>query len=166
MATIQQYSQALLDCVYVTLSEAGVPPCTHYLTASPTPAIDSCCLCGNGADGQLWVAFIGSAPRDPFRGQPCGRDFTFEFRIGLTRCTATVDDAGNPPTPAQIQAAAEKMYRDRALVLKAITCCWTEQFDFDAEQWAVGEMETMPNQGGCQVFVQQVLLRSPDCSTC
>lgn len=160
------YAQALLDCTYVTLTEAGFPPCTHYLAASPTPAIDNCCICSNGSDGQLWVSLVSTQPRDPFRGQPCGRDFQVEFTIGLTRCTASLKDDGAPPTPAEIQAAAEKMYRDRDLVLKAITCCFAEEFDLDPEQWAIGQFSSLPNQGGCQVFTQGLLLRTSDCSQC
>lgn len=160
------YAQSLLDCSLVGLDDAGFPPCKAFLSPSPNPAWDDCCVCRNGGEGQLWVALNNSQPRDPFRGQPCGRDFQVLYTIGLTRCTPVIHDDGSAPSAAELTAAAEKMYRDQALLLQAVTCCFTEQFDLDPEQWAIGELEIFPNQGGCQGFQLSVLVRTPNCSPC
>ena len=109
---------------------------------------------------------LSSQPVNPFYGQPCARDFTVTFRIGLTRCAHTLDSQGVPPSPAEIDSDAAKMYRDQRLLLAALTCCFPELFDLDPAEWALGAFEVQPVQGGCLFVTQDLLVRSSLCSDC
>jgi hypothetical protein len=166
MPTLQEYAQGLLDCMVVVLAEANAPACTYFLAPSPNPPFDNCCEGPGNCEGQGWVSLLQSQPVNPFFGQPCGRDFLITFRMGLTRCAHTVSSDFAPPTPEQITQDAEKMYRDRALLLKAVTCCWTSEFDLDPQEWSIGEGEILPVQGGCMGQLLSVQLRSAECSDC
>ena len=161
------YGQYLLDCVEITLTEAGAPPCSAFLAPSPTPPLDNCCLCGTNKDGQLWVSLTESVALNPFIGQPCGRQFRTVFRVGLTRCAHTVQDDGTAPTSSQIQSDAEKIYRDQTLLLKAITCCWADgELDLDPTQWAIVSSNVLPVQGGCMGQTVDVAVDLSLCSDC
>lgn len=165
MPSLKDYSQSLLDCSLVALDEAGAPPCKEFLSPSPTPPWDDCCTCRNG-DGQLTVSVVSAQPVTPFRGQPCGRQFRISFRILLTRCTPTVNETGEFPSPAQLNAAADKMFRDREALFKAVTCCWAEMFDLDVTQWSLGPFSVLEPAGGCQGISLDVQLEDTLCSDC
>lgn len=166
MPTLQAYAQGLLDCAVVTLAEGDAPVCKSFLAPGPTPAMDDCCECSNGGEGSLWVSYVTSEAVNPFYGQPCGRQFTVTFRIGLTRCAHTVTESG-VPTAAELDADAAKIYRDRRLLLKAVTCCWADEtFDLDPGEWAIGTGQVLPVQGGCLGQTLEVLLRTSECSDC
>jgi hypothetical protein len=165
--TLHEFATGLLDCAVVTLDEANAPVCRAFLAPGSLPSFDNCCLCGNGnAEGQLWVALVQSNPVNPFYGSPCARDFTITYRMGITRCAHTLDDMGNPPTPAQLDEDAAKIYRDRALLIKAVTCCFANEFDLDPQEYAIGSGEINPVQGGCLSQTLEVLVRSAECSDC
>lgn len=167
MPTLHDFASGLLDCAVVTLDEAGFPACKAFLAPGPLPAMDDCCECQNGGEGSLWVSYVSSQAVNPFYGQPCGRQFTVTFRIGLTRCAHTLNDNGSPPSAAELDADAAKIYRDRRLLLKAVTCCWADEvFDLDPGEWAIGAGDVLPTQGGCLGQTLEVLLRTSECSDC
>lgn len=165
MPSLKDYSQFLLDCSLVALSEAGARPCKEFLSPSPNPPWDDCCTCRNG-DGQLTVSVVNAQPITPFRGAPCGRQFRITFRILLTRCTPTINDSGAFPSVAQLNAAADKMFRDREALFKAVTCCWAEFYDFDVTQYSIGPFTVMEPAGGCQAITLDVQLDDTLCSEC
>jgi hypothetical protein len=108
------------------------------------------CDCG----GQLWirvVSIVGAAALSEPAGQPCAGMYQIRCGIGIVRCAHTVDDEGNPPTPAEMTADALQTFQDRADIIQGILCCIAPCIDEDYSMGTLRIEDWLPvgPQGGC-----------------
>lgn len=90
----------------------------------------------------------------------CGEPWlVIVFTLSLTRCVPVGDDAGNPPSVADLSVAAAQLSRDMNLVRPAVLCCLSEVYD--ANQifaFQLGAMEIVGPSGGCAGFDMTIMI--------
>lgn len=86
-----------------------------------------------------------------------------EYVVTILRCVPVQDDAGNPPSIADLEAAAMLDLADRAAVLRAVSCCLSDlerglpRFMLMQQQLAVG------GEGMCAGSETHVFVGLPAC---
>lgn len=154
-----QYLDTLHDCFALALVDADAAPCRLSKVPTPVPALDLCCECGDGEEGQAWVSMSRVVPTgDLQRGHPCATMYEVTFRLGLSRCVPMMDDDGNAPSAEELNLATDKQMRD-FLILRAAACCWAENLKLPNGGWRYGDYLSAPASGGCQVSTLDVIAR-------
>lgn len=105
--------------------------------------------CGNGREGQLWVA-LQPTPAPATQGAAgagCAR-FTLTGQIGITRCAAPPTSDLQPPEPGAVEANAVQQVLDADRIADALLCC-PELDREDRARIAVGGWQPIDTQGGC-----------------
>lgn len=154
--------QDLLDCLTVTLTDCDAAACRYFLSSAPSPAWDDCCDCGDG-EGQAWVALQSIAPgQNGASVTPCGFEYIATVQVGVLRCAATLDDAGNAPSAETLTAEALSVWRDAALVRESVLCCF-EDLHPDRGDYEMGSWAPFQPQGGCTGGAQTLTIRFTDC---
>lgn len=119
---------AILEEARLALAEN--PPARVELTPGLLPAWDDCCA------GQLYLRVIEIYPTAGVgaafpaidssqrgAGLACAvKLMAVHIGLGVIRCAHTVDDNGNPPTPAEVTADASEMLDDMSALLDVIVC--------------------------------------------
>jgi hypothetical protein len=150
----------LLDCLCARLADTvGGPVCV----CTPIPgdqAIADYCSAGPGGVGQAWVrlarVFMTRQFPQPVTTAPCPDGFwAADYELGVLRCAATLDEQGNPPSPAALAGVAARVVDDAAAVMETAQCCLPGGLPRIVGDWR-------PMQGGgctggtCTVTVQLV----------
>jgi hypothetical protein len=157
--TLGRYLDMLHSCFALALLEAEAAPCRLSKVPTPVPALDLCCECGDGEEGQAWVSMNRVSPiGDDQRGSPCATIYEVTFVLGLSRCVPTLDEEGNAPGADELNAATDKQMRD-FLLMRAAACCWADNLDLPNGKWRYGEWVAQPASGGCQVSTLTVFAR-------
>lgn len=108
-------------------------------------AWDDCC------EGQVWVRLISLTPSgNPANSRnqltPCGvLMWTATIGVGVLRCAATLDDAGNAPSPALLNADTLQMTQDMINIAEALQCCLAPQLG----KLSMTRWDPLGPNGGC-----------------
>lgn len=155
--------RAVLDCVCTGLT---LPPCRCYATAGE-PVIDQCCECleseavtGVPGEGEATVSLVSlfDADVNGVEGiahatvlHPCrGGTQAANIVVSLSRCHPTLDATGDPPDPAELDAAATQAHTDAQEMRTALACCPTGPLQINS----IGTIRGP--EGGCIVVVADV----------
>jgi hypothetical protein len=159
-------AKGLRDALYVKMAECDAKPCRISLSPTSATPIDVCCDCGDG-DGQAWVSIINAVPKfsEASGFTPCGFETEFLFVIGISRCSPSIDDLGNPPSAEDLNEATEKVTLDFQIMRAAIALYVTEE-DVDKQMYRYGRYDVHPVRGGCQVSTHELYLNLGVCSPC
>jgi hypothetical protein len=104
-------------------------------------AWDACC------DGQLSFQIVSMIPKySERRGAslktPCSVDWwAVTVRVDMLRCTPTINDAGQPPTPEAITRSGMQLTSDLGQLVRA--------FQTRDEVYDVGQWQPIGPDGGC-----------------
>lgn len=130
-ADITPILQSVLSAASSALNEEHRSPARVEMTPGTLPAWDDCC------DGQLYLRVIEVYPtagkNSPFpqidvsqsgaAGSACSiHALAVHIGLGVIRCAATVDDAGNSPTTVAVTSDAVLMLDDMATLLDVLVC--------------------------------------------
>lgn len=136
-------AQDLLDCV-----ELDPIACRTVIHPGPNVPFDVCSKGASGSDGQLWVSVDAITPGWPQpAGTPtsCTQQLTVTWSLGVVRCAATVDDAGQAPPATAVAADQAQQMADADALWTAVACCWpTSGRDLIIDRW-----DAIPPDGGC-----------------
>lgn len=126
-------------------------------------AWDACC------DGQLWTRLIELAPMGASTNTsftsasvnaPCGvLMWQAVVGVGVLRCAAVVNDAGDAPTPAVLTAEALAVTQDAADLAAALQCCLAPQ----VSKLRMVRWDPLGPEGGCVGGEWQVTLLVDNC---
>ena len=161
-------AERLLACLCERLIDTVAGPacvcCLYHGTTVPMDYCDSVSAEGNG---QAWVRVnriypAGARfPVQSFEVTPCKiPSWGVELVMGVYRCVAVLDDAGNPPTCDQITADATKLLSDAAAMRLAAVCCFPEGADTIA---VVGDYQPLGPQGGCAGGALSITVQFCEC---
>lgn len=165
---VMPLAERLLDCLCALLEgSVGGPVCHCCVYPGRQVPVDYCCDCPTGGEGQAWVRVeriyptSGRFPARATRPEPCGGGgaWAVELVMGVYRCVATLDDAGNPPPCDRIFADAEKLLSDAAVMRAAASCC----FPTGETESVPGDYEPLDSDGGCGGGVMSLLVRFDEC---
>lgn len=171
MDAVWDTASAILDCVHATLAEtdAGAPARRCVVPGSEV-AWDEC-ECG----GQLTVHVLRTYPSDsfpllkisgPFTG-PCQAVYTVaEYVVTVLRCTPTLHDNGDPPTCAELSAAAHTDQQDRWAVRRGVSCCFANDDPRVLRPMLLQEQLAVGALGACAGSEQHVFVGHPNCLDC
>lgn len=164
-----EMAERLLTCAHQQLAEtdAGAPP--YFYVATGAEIAWDTCECG-----QLTVHMVRAYPSDNFPVlkqvgpfNRCEAQLTVaEYVVTILRCGPTSGDRGEPPTPAEMNAAARTDHSDRWAVRRGVACCLESddprvpQYVLIQEQLAVGD------QGQCMGSELRVFVGFPNCEPC
>lgn len=143
----------LLGHVIGRLDGGDASVCRSFVAPGTVAPWDTCCDC-TGGEGQAWTLAERVYPTQPFPQQDTGAQrcrpvqYAAEVVVGVLRCAVTVDDHGNPPLAQAVTADADKVSRDRDLMLAALLCDWLGDDD-DPGTFRLGEWTPLGPQGGC-----------------
>jgi hypothetical protein len=126
-------------------------------------AIDSCC------EGQAWVRIVRTYPVLPGEfpngrgsaldeGADPGVFWAVEMGAGTARCAPSPDDAGIPPTAAQLERSASELADDAGRVRRTVLC-ELQKLPTVESVW-IGEQSSVGPSGGC--VGQEVLVAGDD----
>lgn len=169
-----EVAQDLLDCVVDRLnvptgspSVTGAP--THQHVAVGEVVWDNCCDGTNGdIGGQVWVQVDSVFPsRNPplpdVAPVACATtSFVMAARVGILRCWPTMNDRGEPPTAATLEAASHGMLFDVAALIEGLVCCARSQ-DLDL---VIGQSSFLGPEGACIGAEVPVTVVLGPCVTC
>ncbi|MDG4796953.1 hypothetical protein [Micromonospora sp. WMMD1082] len=143
----------LRELVGEALTDAlGGTPAVCAVVPGRDVAIDSCC------DGQAWVRIVRTYPVLPAefpggRGTPLdsgadpGAFWAVELGAGSARCAPTIDDAGQPPTAAELERSAAELADDAGRIRRSVL---GELLNAgEAEAVWIGEQSSVGPSGGC-----------------
>jgi hypothetical protein len=147
----------------------GGPPATVAVVPGRDVAIDDCCA------GLAWVRIVRVFPSDPgefpnartaaVTADGClgGLYWAVELGVGSARCAPTEDDAGVPPTGAELEASAFALADDAGRIRRAVLCGLPGLEEVD--EVAIGEQTNVGPSGGCvgQELLVTVLTRACVC---
>jgi len=130
----------------------GGTPAVVSVVPGRDVAIDSCC------EGQAWVRIVRTYPVDPGEfpngrgsaldeGADPGVFWAVELGAGSARCAPTIDDAGNPPTAAQLERSAAELADDAGRIRRTVLCEMQKLPAVEAV-W-IGEQSSVGPSGGC-----------------
>lgn len=138
----------LLACLGTALGGTVAGPVGALMLAPGASATADYCCSESGTNGQGWVRLAGITPilaannqTYPAYGSCAGNRWTVQVEMGAYRCAPVSDDHGNPPSPAELTAAAEVLADDAAAMRRAI-CCLTS-----LPRWADGPDELAYTRG-------------------
>lgn len=116
----------ILEQARLGLSDAGAEPGRVVLAPGVQEVWDDCC------EGQLYIRVIDVFPTATFpqfdpaqqgANLACAiKMLNYHIGLGVVRCAATVNDAGEAPSAAQVSADGSVMVEDLQTLLKVITC--------------------------------------------
>lgn len=145
--------QAVLTCAETQLDAHGRGVGRVLLSSGDAPAWDDCC------EGQLWVRLITMFPTgNPFplpdvRAGSCKPTMLGStLGVGVLRCAAVVDEAGNAPAADTITNEALGATADAMIVLEALKCCvgdLTDDQTSNALAIMLGTWTPLGVEGGC-----------------
>lgn len=157
---------ALEVAAYNAVKVNGAPE-RHGVYGGQAVIEDDCCK------GQLYVEWQRSWPSVRFP-QPQGpNDLNLTdpniravatYKIGIFRCSPTQDDDQNPPTSAEIDAAAQTFFKDQFALLGGVLCLLKE-WDRAGAQVRWTDLEPR-DEGGCAGSVLTVQIAFPVCEVC
>ena len=155
-----EVAQALLDCALPAVNLPDVPIHRHGIV--PGEIVWDDCQCGQLVISENRRYTSNAFPLEDISNVPeCGNGWlVVDFTLSLTRCVP-VGQNGNPPKPEQLQAAAERLMTDKALIRAAVDCCLNTMYDdheSDVAGFQVGAQETVGPQGGCAGSETQILV--------
>lgn len=159
-------AKGLLACINTGLVKYGVPACRSFMAPAGPPPADECSNCGE-AEGQAWVQIAQIGPTENFPNLATGpartkpSEWAVQLNVGILRCAATVDDAGNPPSAAALTADFDKVQRDRAIVAEQVLCCFLA--DAEPGTWTLGVWTPLGPSGGCMGGVTQLTIAAAVC---
>ncbi|GIE28984.1 hypothetical protein Ait01nite_020290 [Actinoplanes italicus] len=147
----------------------GGPPATVAVVPGRDVAIDDCCA------GLAWVRIVRVFPSDPgefpnartaaVTADGClgGLYWAVELGVGSARCAPSEDDAGVPPTGAELEASAFALADDAGRIRRAVLCGLPGLEEVD--EVAIGEQTNVGPSGGCvgQELLVTVLTRACVC---
>ena len=128
-------ASALLIALGDLTEGSDAPVCRLGFAFGAPPPADACCECPNPdpqvtRTGQAWVR-VGTIWQTKVFPQPlavpvdCGDpSLAAVFTAGIYRCAPTLDDAGMPPSPAELAAALDRQLQDAALLRAAVTAAY------------------------------------------
>lgn len=171
-------AQTLLVCLEVACEDSplGNVPANFTLMAGEQvmvdlgPAVDYCC------DGLGVVRFaqsypMGNAPfPQPATGvEPCSAtNYAMILEASIWRCYPAGSDNGNPPTIAQINAAAQQEFDDIATLYRTLCCFWNQQTKINPMKETVLGQQVVPVGpfGGCTGVAVQIITSVTGCVNC
>lgn len=115
-------------------------------------AWDGCC------DGQLWGRIVAVDPHVSAQAATvaCGVDYWLvTVAVGVIRCVETVDDRGNSPRPARVEADGRQQALDLAAIERAVLC--------DDRVHTVNGWTPLGPEGGCAGGEWEFVLRFSTC---
>jgi hypothetical protein len=120
--------QILLDCLCTRLANTIAGPVCVCTPIPGDQAIADYCGAGPNGVGQAWVrlsrVFMTRQFPQPITTAPCPDGFwAAEYELGVLRCAATLDDEGQPPSPAALAWDAAMATDDAAAVMDTGQCC-------------------------------------------
>jgi hypothetical protein len=142
-------AKTLLDAVYDELPQDRKPG-RSCVVPGVEAAWDDCC------DGQLAVIMPNVYASETFPGAPgggssgCGATYLVQnYAIELVRCTATVDEQGNPPTCDQLDVDAQRLSEDAHAVRRAIFAVLDANDGNTFLDYRVLDQPSLGPTGGC-----------------
>lgn len=154
--------QRIIDCAYEDVDHTGDLALNRVGVVIGEIADDDC-QCG-----QL---VISEQRRYPSRDFPveevdhqaeCGEPWlVVDALLSLTRCVPGPDGSGNPPSVADLSAAASQLSTDMGRVRRAVLCCLTALYDLHdqgVEAFELGAQDVTGPLGGCAGFTLRVLI--------
>lgn len=99
------------------------PVCESFVGLGGTVTWDQCAGDCGGANGQLWANLQSI---DPITGESSAgscQTYLWTAEVGVVRCVATVNDAGEPPSGFVKETDAQQQGVDADLIFQALTCC-------------------------------------------
>jgi hypothetical protein len=147
--------QRLTDYVEARLEADSVPVRSSAIVGGQFVAWDDCCDDNGQSNGQLRVRVTRTALTDRFPQEPadilrCPTGTIVNVEIGVLRCAATMDDQGNPPTAAQLDAEAALLMADRKAIFMALLCDFPADGTMDEDRGIANIVwEPMGPEGGC-----------------
>lgn len=94
----------------------GLDPVPSTVVVAPGAEVAWDDMCG-----QAWVRVVSAAPRY-VRQTSCPFALVLTLGIGVIRCVATINDAGEPPSAAQVTADGKVMGDDMWGLYRALSC--------------------------------------------
>lgn len=118
MATPNLLGPALSAVLSAAYAGLDPKPARSHLQAG-LPAWDCC------ENGILWVRVIDIAPHvgNAAPSNPCGiLAWNLTLGIGVVRCAASLDEAGNPPQPGELTSEALQQTEDITALQRVLQC--------------------------------------------
>lgn len=117
-ATAAGVCGVLLEMTSEALEDCGAEPFEQYVAAGAI-AWDDCCGLLVAAPERVYRA--GIFPEEGTVDINCETgDLVVDVLVLLLRCVPVIDDQGNPPTVAELDAAYQLILRDAAVVWNAV----------------------------------------------
>lgn len=142
--------EGVLQCAY---AELDPKPLWSAVVPGTEAVLDECCA------GQVWTRLTQMNPRSD-RNCIIGWDATVE--VGVARCVAVVDDQGNSPDAAAVQADAAQLVADMEAIQRALQCC--AETVPTVQKATIQAWFPLPVDGGCTGGTWTVDLLVPDCA--
>lgn len=168
-------AESLLECLCSllpqTLRGAVCSCCVYPGTEAP---MDACCECrlpdGTAAEGQAWIVRgeqrrIAGGLQDVATGEDrCANGWAVDFTMGVYRCAAVLDAAGDAPTCDQIEENAKALASDEAALRETIICCFPLLLEeLGGGRYLVGGINQITPNGGCMGTTMDVTVEFSDC---
>lgn len=123
MATVGSFPVTAYLHALLARAEERLDPTPELVIVSPgaNVAWDNCC-------GQLWARIVNYTPPTGARqvrkadGSLCSPRRQATIEIGVLRCVAVVNDQGNPPTEAELNADGEQVLLDAEALWQMLSC--------------------------------------------
>lgn len=121
-------------------------PCRKFISAGP-PTAENCCV-----DGQLTVHLEDIYQYEKFPSRTsapstCATLLAMGVVVTLFRCYPTSNEDSGPPSPSDLIAATESLYRDLYLITKGVICCLTPRKK--SREFVFNGGRVLPPSGGC-----------------
>jgi len=121
---IEKRARYTLDKVMLELGASGRPLPAHviYLVPGESVVWDNRCCEGQLSARLTTLAAHRTASVRPVTLTPCSIDYwTATLEVTLLRCAATIDNAGNAPSPGALLADGQSGLGDTGAMLRALT---------------------------------------------
>lgn len=147
MNPIEQMLEDLATCLCAQIITDGLPePCFCGVVPGEAVAFDYAGSCDD-ACGMAWVR-LGSAYPSVTIGSPtaqpgnCSAAIGIDVEMGIVRCIEVGSADGSPPTPEQLNDAADLQVADLLAIWRAVACCR------QSKDWAIGQYTPFGPEGG------------------
>lgn len=148
----------------------GVESAFRFVAFSPGEIAWDNCECGSFTQsaGPTLYSDDGRTPISLFdRQNNCGPFYVgVDVTAIILRCAPGVDSNGNPPTAAQLDAAAQLWSTDSDAIRRGITCCLKNLLEEDEiEGYQIMSQTPVGPAGGCvgSQLVYRIWLLNCDC---
>lgn len=142
--------EGVLACAYAELTPA---PAWQAVVPGLEAVLDECC------SGQVWVRLVQMQPRS---NRDCITAWDATVEVGVARCVAVVDDQGNSPTSAEVQADAAQLLADMEALQRALECC--AKTVPNVHRAIIGTWNPLAVDGGCAGGTWNATVTVPDCA--